>query len=265
MITPRQISFERVTQFSKASSLGNVLTFVCDPTKTDFWLKFDGKTLTASNALMDYAGNTIHTTYLKKSESQYLIDRLNNVEESMSEYVNFYGYAIETISKGDFVMLAGAEDGKLLIKKLGVTSQDYKNDLLLGCAVDDVASGQPVFIRMFGELDGLDISAPAGTTIWADPLNLGKFVYEQPTEFRPVMLGIVLAQSTDGLPNGSILTKPNLVGGLGELFDVFLLDSKKGDILYNDGTKWINKSFSPVTVGETSPENPINNELWFEV
>jgi hypothetical protein len=151
--------------------------------------------------------------------------------------------------KGRAVYVSGANGDR---KQVSYAQADSENtsSKTIGVLMENIATGAEGFISVIGLVRGLDTSGfTVGSAVWLSPTVAGGLTATRPvTPNHAVFIGWVTRVHAN---NGEIYINVQNGYELEELHGVLLTSPVNKDVLFYDGSKWINKSLSSALDGIT--------------
>lgn len=154
------------------------------------------------------------------------------------------------IDDGTVVMATGSQGDRITIGK-AVANGSVSAKYILGIATENIANGTDGFVTTFGMVRGLNTSIwPVGTVLYADPSTPGALTSTEPSAPN---LKVPMAMVVKSGPGGSgiLFVRPTHGLTLDELHNVAIGTATNKDVLFFDGSKWINKALSTALDGIT--------------
>lgn len=98
----------------------------------------------------------------------------NGVTYELGQEQFMYAKSLDTITKGDVVMFAGALGTHLQIVRADQNAPGFVPEWVVGIAAQDFAINEFGYVETFGKLTNLDTTAyPDGTILYMDPATIG--------------------------------------------------------------------------------------------
>jgi hypothetical protein len=193
-------------------------------------------------------GDNAGKMYWDEDRGTIIAGLYDDQEAGIGDTLFWFGKATEPILKGEVVQFAGNTGGNIRIKKAVFSEISAQPDLLMGVAKHDITTNNFGYVVAFGYVRNLNTTAYATPILYLSTSVDGALSSTKPTTGFKGSIAAVARPSTSG-NDGFIIVRPNLVKGIGELADVTITTATNGNVLFYDGSKWVNST--RLTTAET--------------
>ncbi len=190
-----------------------------------------------------------------------ILAQIELIKDAATLKTNFYGKAGEAIAAGDFVMFGGTQGDHILFLKANLNTPSFIPEYIVGVAESSMAQGDFGYVRWFGQVTGLPLTAPAGTLLWVGQTP-GSYTTTKPVSGPRILMAVVEKQRTGNASNGIMLVRPTLTSA-GELD---LENAQDGDFIRYDAATGHFKDThaNKVVASNNTPSDNKNNDIWFD-